>query len=123
MKQEGELIGTGWARGLALEKSAQYPLRDEQVAPTKFGNAIRSFETYGKTRFNLNSQTLWYELCASAPKYIQTAIDDARSSVDFFVAMIYLSLLFSILTLLLAIYGGGPSLILSTQSVDSASHW
>ena len=88
---EKALEGSGWRRGLALEKLALYPLRDEQVVPTRFGNAIRSFETYGKTRFNLNSQTLWYELCAVAPKYIQTELNSTRSSVDFFVAAFYLS--------------------------------
>jgi hypothetical protein len=110
-KLEDDLTGTGWERGLALEKLAQYPLREDQVVPTRFGNALRSFETYGKTRFNLDSQTLWYELNASAPKYIQTEIDTARSSVDFFVAMTYLSFLFSIVTLLLAIYEHGPTSI------------
>jgi len=110
-KLEDDLSGTGWQRGLALEKLAQYPLRDDQIVPTRFGNAMRSFETYGKTRFNLDSQTLWYELCASAPKYIQTEIDNARSSVDFFVAMTYLSFLFAIVSLLLAIYEGGPTLV------------
>jgi hypothetical protein len=88
---EKAVSGTGWMRGLKLEKLALYPLRDEQVVPTRFGNAIRWFETYGKTRFNLDSQTLWYELCAVAPKYIESELGNARSSVDFFVALFYLS--------------------------------
>jgi hypothetical protein len=99
---EKALGGTGWRRGLALEKLALYPLRDEQVVPTRFGNAIRSFETYGKTRFNLDSQTLWYELCAVAPKYIQDEINNARSSVDFFVASFYLSAASGVLTFVVA---------------------
>jgi hypothetical protein len=113
--------GSGWARGLALEKLALYPQRDDQIVPTRFGNALRSFETYGKTRFNLDSQTLWNELLAVAPKYIQTALEDARSSVDFFVASIYLSAAFGVLTLLagavegltpgLAVIGGAGILV------------
>jgi hypothetical protein len=110
-KLENDLAGTGWVRGLALERLALYPLCDDQVVPTRFGNAMRSFETYGKTRFNLDSQTLYYALCASAPKYIQTEIENARSSVDFFVAMTYLSFLFAIVSLLLAIYEHGPTLV------------
>jgi hypothetical protein len=117
----------GWARGLALEKLARYPLRDEQVVPTKFGNAIRSFETYGKTRFNLDSQTLWYELCASAPKYLQSAIETARSSVDFFVAMTYLSFLFALMSLFLALSGfGSPNLFIVSVGafgLTLLSHW
>jgi hypothetical protein len=103
---ERGLAGTGWMRNLALERIALYPLDDEQVVPTRFGNAIRSFETYGKTRFNLDSQTLWNELCAVAPRYIQTAHDSARSSVDFFVASIYLSAALGLITLAVAGFEG-----------------
>lgn len=88
----------GWRQGLAQEKLDLYPLRDEQIVPSRFGNAIRSFETYGKTRFNLDSQTLWHELLAVAPKYIQDEIVAARSSVDFLVASIYLSVIFGLVT-------------------------
>jgi hypothetical protein len=103
---EKSIAGHGWRRGLALEKLALYPKREEQIVPTRFGNAIRSFETYGKTRFNLDSQTLWYELYAVAPKYIQTEIKGARSSVDFFVALIYLSAFLSLVTFALAALDG-----------------
>jgi hypothetical protein len=96
------ITDTGWHRGLVLEKLALYPKRDDQVAPTRFGNAIRSFETYGKTRFNLDSQSLWYELSAVAPKYIQTEIKDAQSVIDFFVALTYLSAVLGLATFVIA---------------------
>ncbi|MET0743310.1 MAG: hypothetical protein ABWY78_08080 [Microvirga sp.] len=98
--------GGGWKKGLALERLARFPQRDDQVVPTRFGNAIRSFETYGKTRFNLDSQTLWHELCAVAPKYIGSEMDSARASVDFFVALFYLGLVFGVATLSAAVYEG-----------------
>lgn len=98
---QAAVSGTGWRRGLALEKLARYPLDDSQIVPTKFGNAIRAFETYGKTRFNLDSQTLWHELVAVAPKHIQSEIESARSSVDFFVASFYLSVSFGFACLVL----------------------
>jgi len=119
--------GGGWMRGLALEKLGRYPLRDEQIAPTRFGNAIRSFETYGRTRFNLDSQTLWYELCAVAPKYVQTEIDWAKSSVDFFVASIYLSAALGLATFVIATLEGFNlplSLIcISVFLVTLLCHW
>ena len=92
-----QVAGGGWRRAIALEKLARYPLDDTQIVPTRFGNAIRSFETYGRTRFNLDSQRLWFELVAVAPKYIQSEIDFAQSSVDFFVALFYLSIAFGCL--------------------------
>ncbi|WP_271615302.1 hypothetical protein [Bradyrhizobium sp. CCBAU 51627] len=122
-----DLAGSGWRRGLALERLAQYPLDNAQVAPTRFGNALRAFETYGKTRFNLDSQTLWYELCAVAPKTVQTAIDDARSSVDFFIATTYLSFLIGVFGAACAIYERGPLLLVLVSVVALAlspiCHW
>jgi hypothetical protein len=85
--------------GLLLEKFARYPYDDSQVAPTRLGNAIRSFETYGSARFNLDAQTLWSELCSVVPEYLQKDIDQARAIVDFFVSAFYASLLFGVLAL------------------------
>ena len=93
--------GNGWRHNIALENLARYPIDDRQILPTKFGNAIRAFETYGKTRFNMDSQTLWCELVAVAPRYIQSEINSAQSSVDFFVALLYLSLFFGFACLIL----------------------
>lgn len=94
----------GWEKGLLLEKLARYPVSDAQVVPTRFGNAIRAFETYGKSRFNLDSQTLWSELCAVAPKSVQKDMDAARAIVDFFVSFFYGSLALSIIALIAAPY-------------------
>jgi hypothetical protein len=85
---------SGWRFNIAREKLAKYPMDDAEILPTRFGNAIRAFETYGQTRFNMDSQTLWHELHAVTPKYIESEIDSARSSVDFFVALLYLSSFF-----------------------------
>ncbi|MFZ3328455.1 MAG: hypothetical protein WA231_22365 [Methylocella sp.] len=93
--------GSGWRHNIALENLSRYPMDDRQILPTRFGNAIRAFESYGKTRFNMDSQTLWHELVAVAPPYIQSEIDSAQSSVDFFVALFYLSLFFCIACLVL----------------------
>ncbi len=91
----------GWRRNIAWEKLARYPIDDAEILPTRFGNAIRAFETYGQTRFSMDSQTLWHELVAVTPKYIESQIDSARSSVDFFVALFYLSIFFGFACLVL----------------------
>jgi hypothetical protein len=92
----GNVRGAGWVLNLTHESAARYPVDDGQVVPSKFGNAIRSFETYGKNRFNLDSQTLWHELIAVSPKYVQAEIDSGRTSVDFFVTCVYFALMFTI---------------------------
>ena len=91
-----------WARKAAV---ARFPSDDEEIAPTRLGNAIRALETYGPTRFELDSQVLWSELCAVVPKYLQTELDRSRATVDFFVALIFLSALFGAVTIGVAFDG------------------
>jgi hypothetical protein len=101
--QAARRAGSGWRLGIAVENFARYPEDDSQIAPTTFGNAMRAFETYGKTRFKLDSQTLWHELIAVTPKYIESEIASARSYVDFFVALLYLSFVFGIACVVLGL--------------------
>jgi hypothetical protein len=81
-----------------LAERLRYPVDDGQVAPTRLGNAIRRFEEYGYDRYRLDSQTLWYELTAAAPKPLSQQIDTARAGVDFFVCLLYGQLLVALIT-------------------------
>ncbi|MGN9792262.1 hypothetical protein ACTMTU_14360 [Streptomyces sp. OZ13] len=74
---------------LLQERLARYPAADEQIAPTRLGNAIRRFEEYGYDRYRLDTQVLWNELTGTAPKELGRQVDTARSSADFFVALLY----------------------------------
>ncbi|MET9759928.1 hypothetical protein ABZ016_12845 [Streptomyces sp. NPDC006372] len=76
-------------RALLNEQLARYPVDDEQLAPTRLGNAIRRFEEYGHNRFRLDTQVLWNELSAAAPVQARRQVETARTSVDFFVALLY----------------------------------
>jgi hypothetical protein len=76
-----------------LTEQMRYPVADDQVAPTRLGNAIRRLETYAYDRYQLDSQALWYELTAVAPKPLRQDIDRARAGVDFFVCLLYGQLL------------------------------
>ena len=75
--------------GLLYERAARYPVKDKQFAPTALGNAIRRFETYAGDRYQLDSQLLWHDLTAAAPERAETAVDNARTNVDFFVCLLY----------------------------------
>lgn len=76
-------------RALLNEQMARYPADDDQIAPTRLGNAIRRFEEYGHNRFRLDTQVLWNELSATAPEQARRQAETARTSVDFFVALLY----------------------------------
>jgi hypothetical protein len=111
------LDGKGWKRGLQDERIARFPNDDEEIAPTRLGNAIRALETYGPTRFELDSQVLWSELCSVVPKYLQTELDRSRATVDFFVALIYLSALFGAVAIGAAFDGKVKPLLIVTGIV------
>lgn len=71
---------------MAEERLHLYPAFERDVQPTRFGNAMSALTNYGRQRYNLNSQILWGELIATAPKEVREAEEDASSFVEFFVA-------------------------------------
>src|SRR6266567_7507780 len=87
---------------LVWERLSRYPADDNQVAPTRLGNALRAFETYGLDRYRLDSQTFWNELLALVPKSLQDELDNSRTATDFFVATFYLTALYGLVALALA---------------------
>lgn len=93
------IAGQEWERGLLQERLGRYPTDVMQIAPTRLGNALRAFETYGVSRFNLDSQTFWTELRTIVPQQLASEIDLTRCFVDFFVAIIYLNVGFSVIAL------------------------
>ena len=108
-------------RGLLWQDLSRYPADDRQIAPTRLGNALRAFETYGLEHFELDSQVLWSELQAVAPEYLQQEVDNSRTSVDFFVALIALGVLYGLLAAVLAVaehfQAGGWNVGLLTEAV------
>lgn len=86
---EQDLARPAVQRSLLRERLRRYPIDDDQLAPTRLGNAIRRFEEYGYDRYRLDSQALWYELTAVAPSRLTRQVDNARAGVDFFICLMY----------------------------------
>lgn len=97
---------TGLKRSLSVELLGQLPERDDQIAPTKLGNAIRAFETYGQNRYHLDSQILWSELITKVPDRLASEYASARAGVDFFISTLYLSLGYGIVGVATGILSG-----------------
>ncbi|RDD83908.1 hypothetical protein [Streptomyces parvulus] len=76
-------------RALLRERLSRYPVSDEQVAPTRLGNAIRRLEEYGYERFRLDTQVMWHELTGCVPEQVRRQVELARTRVDFFIALLY----------------------------------
>jgi hypothetical protein len=120
-----EVHGQLWEEGLRLERLSRFPVQDDEVAPSRLGNAIRAFETYGATRYGLDSQVLWNELCSVVPKYLQDELDRSRAGVDFFVALFYLSGMFGIAVIWVSLSAGGnlKLVILAMLAFGSLALW
>lgn len=106
------------ARGLLREQMAEYPAMSRDLLPTRLGNAFRALEMYGIERFELDSQTFWYELHAVAPDRLRQDIEDARASVDFFIGFVGQMLLLGTVSLLVSLKdSSGSALLLSFVSI------
>ncbi len=101
-----ETAPQGWQRALAQERLSRLPSDETQVAPTALGNALRAVETYGADRFCLDSQTWWTELVAIVPDPLRVELSSARTQVDFFVCLFYVSFALAIVTLATVFHTG-----------------
>ncbi|MDN3028268.1 hypothetical protein [Streptomyces sp. S.PB5] len=108
-------------RALLQERLARYPVGDGHLAPTRLGNAIRRFEVYAYDRYQLDSQLLWNELSATAPEQARRQVDTARTSVDFFVCLLYghVAVLLAAVAILTSSATGAPAAV-STAVVLAA---
>jgi hypothetical protein len=92
---------------LVLEAYLRYPASTDQVAPTMLGNSIRRFEYYAQDRYGMDSQLLWYQLRSVVPEGLRTDVNNARTGVDFFVCMCYMSGLLALAAVVGMITGSG----------------
>jgi hypothetical protein len=89
---------------LMREKVERYPDREGLLLPTSFGNILRAFEVYPRVMYGLESIDGWSRLLAVIPKDYRELIDNAKSQVDFWVNIGFLSVLLLIEYIGLAIY-------------------
>jgi hypothetical protein len=60
----------------------EFPMDLRFLLPTRFGNAIRAFETYSTEVYGADGVALWLHVTTVLPKELQLAIADARARVD-----------------------------------------
>lgn len=60
---------------------------DAAAKPILNSSNIRRLEEYGYALYRLDSQVLWNELTATAPEQARRQV--TRTSVDFFIALLY----------------------------------
>jgi hypothetical protein len=77
----------------------RWPTRRGLVLPTRFGNAIRAFETYPESIYGIDGIPGWLRLQAVMGKDFETIVEDARAHVSFFVNISAISCAFALLAI------------------------
>lgn len=74
-----------------------FPGKENLVLPTRLGNVIRSFEYYPDREYGIDAVTIYPRLVAKIDKDYAAIIDDAKTSLDFFINCSFLSLILAFL--------------------------
>ncbi len=88
-----------------------YPRDAASVRPTRLGNALTAMEHWSATRYQLDSQVMWYELQAVSNPNIRQDVDQGRAPVDFFISFIAHMALLAVVALPVGIFTEQPSAI------------
>ena len=98
--------------GTLKERLDEYPVSRENIRATRLGNALTAMESFGTTRYGLDSQSLWYELQSVVPETTRKYTEDGRAPVDFFVSSIAHMTVLSLSSLVVGLVKGDPSLVI-----------
>ena len=77
---------------LMIIYAKRFPHSQEYLLPTPFGNTIRAFEVYSTVMYGIESIDGWSRLLAVTPPDYRELMDNAKSHVDFWVNVGFLSL-------------------------------
>lgn len=110
---------------LSREQLRRYPVSDIQVAPTMLGNAIRALETYSYELFGLDIVGFYEELTATVPEALRGVPEKRKSTVDLYVNITTLSVIFGTATIVFTILYSSPILLvlLLTYTVMGAASY
>ena len=89
---------------LMRERVECFSDREGLLLPAAFGNILRAFEVYPRVMYGLEAIDGWSRLLAVIPKDYREIIDDAKTQVDFWINLGFLSGLLLIEYIGLAIY-------------------
>jgi hypothetical protein len=89
---------------LSWSLAARFPSREEDVLPTRFGNAIRSFEVYPWDIYGVDAIAIWPRLAAVVPRAFADEVQGTRSQVDFLVNCFFFSVIIALLGIARVVY-------------------
>ena len=88
---------------LMRELVTRFPDQEQWLLPTAIGNIVRAFEIYPRVMYGVDAIPSWNRLMAVIPLEFLQYIDDAKSQVDFWVNIGFISLLTTVEYFVLAL--------------------
>ena len=79
-----------------------YPPLDQDTLPTRFGNAIRAFESYPLEVYGADGPPIWLRLSSVIPASFTAQLEDARAQVNFLLNLLFVLLAFAATALIQA---------------------
>jgi hypothetical protein len=88
---------------LLMSVVSQFP-REENLLPTKLGNALRAFEDYPRVMYGLDPIPGWLHIYSVLPERVSKKIDQTRAYLDFWIHTCALSFLYALVSVVLVIF-------------------
>lgn len=89
---------------LLREEAVQFPPREGQLLPTRFGNTLRAFEYYSWWIYGIDAIAGWNRVVAVIPKDYQDLISEAKAQTDFWLHLWVFGLLILIENIIGIVY-------------------
>lgn len=81
-----------------------YPPTEEEILPTKFGNILKSAETYPTSRYRIDSVPMWPRLIQVMPPAYYAKVDEASNQVSFLMNCTILAACYAVMTIGISVY-------------------
>lgn len=91
-------------RALVTEYQRTFPLRENELLPTRFGNILKAAEAYPMERYKIDAVPLWTRIVHVIPPNYDSRIEHTHNELTFLINCAVLSVIFSMITFIAAGY-------------------
>jgi len=96
---------------LKLKQAIEFPYHKDFIIGTRFGNILRSAETYSRKMYGADIIPLWSRIIPVVDDAHKNNLSDAKAGVDFAVNSFYIAIALAIQTIVLFQYSNDTSLL------------
>lgn len=117
-KKRQNLISTKLA--LLTKYDLEYPPSEDEILPTKFGNILKSAESYPRSRYSIDGVLTWPRLIYVIPGDYYSKVDDVSNQLSFLMNCTVLAMIYSLIILSTFTYHFATSIMLHQSYLEEA---